>query len=105
MAVKKAAELNLFGNTKCGQKRKTIRRTGRSLKEKQNQPPEVFCKKKVLLETSQNSQENTCARASFLIKLQAEACKISKNTFFTKHLWATLLFEKLSTKIFNHLTT
>ena len=61
--------------------------------------------KKVLLEASQNSQENTCARASFLIKLQAEACKISKNTFFTKHLWATLLFEKLSTKIFNHLTT
>ena len=26
--------------------------------------------KKVFLETSQNSQENTCARASFLIKLQ-----------------------------------
>ena len=27
--------------------------------------------KKVFLETSQNSQENTCARASFLMKLQA----------------------------------
>ena len=27
--------------------------------------------KKVLLEMSQNSQENTCARVSFLIKLQA----------------------------------
>ena len=27
--------------------------------------------KKVLLEVSQNSQENTCARVSFLIKLQA----------------------------------
>ena len=27
--------------------------------------------KKLLLETSQNSQENSCARASFLIKLQA----------------------------------
>ena len=27
--------------------------------------------KKVFLEISQNSQENTCARASFLIKLQA----------------------------------
>ena len=26
--------------------------------------------KKVLLEISQNSQENTCARVSFLIKLQ-----------------------------------
>ena len=32
--------------------------------------PEVFCKK-VFLEISQNSQENTCARVSFLIKLQA----------------------------------
>ena len=51
-------------------------------------------------------QENTsCVRVSFLIKLQTccnfikkrlwqrcfscEFCEISKNTFFTKHLWAT----------------
>ena len=55
--------------------------------------PEVFCKKGVLL---QNSQENTCASVSFWIKLQAcnfskketlaqvlfrEFCGISKNTF------------------------
>ena len=57
--------------------------------------------KKVFSEISQNSQENTCARVSFLIKLQAfkkealaqvfscEFCEISKNTFFTEHLWAT----------------
>ena len=32
--------------------------------------PEVFLKK-VSLEISQNSQKNTCARVSFLIKLQA----------------------------------
>ena len=55
--------------------------------------------KKVFLEISQNAQENTCARVSFLIKLQAgacnfikkeilaqvfscEFCEISKNTFF-----------------------
>ena len=55
--------------------------------------------KRVFLEISQNSQENTCARVSFLIKLQAEVfnfikketlaqvfscefCEISKNTFF-----------------------
>ena len=55
--------------------------------------------KKVFLEISDNSQENTCARVSFLLKLQAgaykfikketlaqvsfcEFCKISKNTFF-----------------------
>ena len=54
--------------------------------------------KKVFLEILQNSQENTCARVSFLIKLQAlrlqlfkrdtltqvfsyEFCEISKNTF------------------------
>ena len=61
--------------------------------------------KKVFLEISQNSQENTCARVSFLIKLQTlgnfikkealaqvfscEFCEISKNTFFTEHLWTT----------------
>ena len=52
--------------------------------------------KKAFLEISQNSQENTCAKASFLMKLQAppatslkkrlwhrcEFCEISKNTFF-----------------------
>ena len=61
---------------------------------------------KVLLEISQNSQENTCARVPFLIKLQAEICnfikketlaqmfsceicEISKNTFFIEHLRVT----------------
>ena len=51
--------------------------------------------KRVFLEISQNSQENTCARVSFLIKLKkfikketlaqvlsCEFCEISKNTFF-----------------------
>ena len=62
--------------------------------------------KKVFLEISQNSQENTCARVPFLINLQPEACnfikketlaqvfscefcEVSKNTFSTEHLWAT----------------
>ena len=57
--------------------------------------------KKVFLEISQNSQENTCARAYLLIKLQASAqqlikkealvqiiscefCKICKDTFFNR---------------------
>ena len=70
------------------------------------EPPKVFCKIKVFLEISQNPKENTCARVSFLIKLQAlacnftknktvaqmfscEFCKIFKNTFFTEHLWTT----------------
>ena len=46
----------------------------------------------MLLKISQNSHENTCARASFLIKLQAwglevfsyEFCEIFKNNFFYK---------------------
>ena len=62
--------------------------------------------KKGILEILQNSQENNCARVFFLVRLQAqtcnfikketlaqvfsyEVCKISKNTFFTKHVWAT----------------
>ena len=48
---------------------------------------------KVFLEISQNSHENTCARVSFLIKLQAETlaqlfcckfCKIFKKIFLYK---------------------
>ena len=38
--------------------------------------------KKVLLEISQNSQENTCARVSFLIKLQTPPATLLK-----KSLW------------------
>ena len=62
--------------------------------------------KKVFLEILQNSQENNCARVSFLIKLQVlvcnfikkeslaqvfsfEFCEISKNNFFTEHLRTT----------------
>ena len=77
--------------------------------------------KKVFLQMSQNSQEKTSGRVSFLIKLQAlscifikketlaqvlscEFCEISKNTFFTEHPWRTaselkenLIFLKLKT--------
>ena len=69
--------------------------------------------KKVLLEISQNSQENTCARVSFLIKLHkglacnfikketlaqvfsCEFCQISKNTFFIERLCWMLLLKSL----------
>ena len=56
--------------------------------------------KNMFLEISQNSQENTSARVSFLIKLQASgtdtlaqvfSCdfyNIFKDTFFTEHRWA-----------------
>ena len=56
----------------------------------------------MFLEISQNSQESTGARVSFLIKLQAfikkealaqvflgEFREFSKSTFFTEHLWTT----------------
>ena len=52
----------------------------------------------MLLEISQNSQENTYTGVSFLIKLQlknsgtgvfCEFQEISKNTFFTEHTWVT----------------
>ena len=55
--------------------------------------------RKVLLETSQNSQENICARASFLIKktlaqvFSCEFCEISENTFFYRTLLAAVFWE------------
>ena len=52
--------------------------------------PEVVVRrcsvKKVFLKPSQNSQENTCARASFI-----NFCEIFKNIFFIKHLRWLLL--------------
>ena len=62
--------------------------------------------KKMFLEISQNSQENTCAGISLLIKLQAEHCnfikkeiltqvfsselwEFFKKTFFTEQFWVT----------------
>ena len=47
----------------------------------------MFCKK-VFWEILQNPQENTFARVSYLIKLQAWG-KIFKNNFFTEHLRTT----------------
>ena len=43
----------------------------------------------MFLETSQNSQENTCIRVSFLIKSQ-EFCEISKGTFSSGYYAATI---------------
>ena len=44
--------------------------------------------KKIFLKISLNLQESTCARVSFLIKLQVldEFCENFRNTFFTEHL-------------------
>ena len=46
----------------------------------------------MLLEISQNSQENTCARASFIKKetlaqvFSSEFCEILEDAFFKEHL-------------------
>ena len=39
--------------------------------------------KEVFLETSQNSQESTCARVSFLVKFQDQACNFIKKEIGT----------------------
>ena len=68
--------------------------------------------KKVFSKISQNSQESTCARVSFLIKLQTsgnfikwealaqvfsyEFCEIFKNTFLKEHLQRLLFVNMLS---------
>ena len=45
--------------------------------------------KKVFLKNSKNSQENTSARVSFLIKLQALG--LLRSTLIIEHLWWLLL--------------
>ena len=54
---------------------------------KEEQPPRVFCKK-VFLEISQNSQENVCARVSFLNKV-AGLTNFLRAFFLTEHLRVT----------------
>ena len=41
----------------------------------------------MFLEASQNPQENTCARVSLTQVVPWEFCEVSKDTFFTEHLW------------------
>ena len=71
------------------------------------QPPEVFWKKSLFLEISQNSLENPLCQRLFFNKVAGlrpsnlfekeplaqvficEMFEISKNTFFTEHLWST----------------
>ena len=59
----------------------------------QKQPQEVFCNN--FLEISPNSQEITCARVSFLIKLQAlskfSATVVRKTSYTQKFCKATHL--------------
>ena len=59
----------------------------------QNQPPELFFKKKVFLKISKNSLKNTCAQTRNFIKKETlaqtffcEFCLIFKNAFSTEHM-------------------
>ena len=71
-----------------------------SWKKDRSSRPEVFYKK-VFLKIWQNSQENTCARVSLLIKnikketlaqvLSCEFCEFSRTFFFIEHLRRLLL--------------
>ena len=52
----------------------------------------------VTFQIKKGFQEYTIVRSSFFIKKEtlaqvfsSEFCEISKNTFFTEHLWATVL--------------
>ena len=65
---------------------------------------EVFCEKGVLKNFT-NSQENTCARVSFLIKKETlaqvfpyEFCDIFKNTFFYRTSPVEQLFSNVQSQ-------
>ena len=68
--------------------------------------------KKVLLKISQNLQENTCARVSFLIKWKKRLWRrcfsvnfaiFFRKAFFTEHLWwlSVIHLNKIYTKFFS----
>ena len=70
--------------------------------------------KEVFLKISQNSQENTCTRASFLIKLKTiwrrcflvNFAKFIRPPFFIEHLpWLLLLIVAICTVLFYKLYT
>ena len=53
--------------------------------------------RKVFSEILQNSQENTCARVSFLIKFQAEDfAKFLRTAFLTEHDWEFASVNKIN---------
>ena len=58
--------------------------------------------KKVFLEILQNSQQNTCARVSFLITLQAEVCNFIKKETLAQVF--SCEFCKISKTTFSHRT-
>ena len=103
----------------CKQYSKIINRTHMGLISSYDRSTQQTCSlKKLFLKISQNSQENTCARVSFLMKLQAKAfvtketleqdfscefCEIFKNTFTQNTFGQLLLLLKVqSCKLKKH---
>ena len=81
---------------------------------RQKQPPEEFCKKGVIRNFTKFT-ENTCTIVSFFAEacnfikkdtlaqvFSCEFCDISKNTFFTEHIWATASAQIDPDKIVNY---
>ena len=56
--------------------------------------------KKMFLEISQNSQESTCARVSFLIKFQPEACNFIKKETNSTGVFPVFLYRRFTTAMF-----
>ena len=72
----------------------------------QKQPPEVFCKNRGVLCQSLFFNKVAGLPATLLKKslwhrfFSCEFCEISKNTFFTEHLWATVSINPLLRHLF-----
>ena len=60
-------------------------------------PPEVFCKKSCSYQFHKIHRPQACnfiKKEALAQVFSCEFCEISKNTFFTEHLWATAPIEK-----------
>ena len=87
-----------FSNNYREQKKNINNCLGQRRETKDRSSHETCSLKKLFLEIPQNSQENTCGRVSFLIKLKnnkketleqvfsCKFCEFSENTFSTEHL-------------------
>ena len=57
--------------------------------EPQKQPSEVFCRKSALRNFAKLTVKHLYQSLFFKKLCYSEFCEISKNSFFTKHIWAT----------------
>ena len=84
------------------QQKKKTNFAGRSINDSSEAVARKCSVKKVFLEVSQNSQENTCARVSFLINLQTSACNFIKKETLAQVF--SCEFCEISNKTFSYRT-